>query len=94
MMVDSLVAMYEKGAITADHLIVQCLSMIDPADPALVLNVLPEKILSRMLEFVGKYQPDRMVSSYGPLPVVDQVEAAKSWIEGASKITSALPSRV
>ena len=29
----SLVDVYQKGAITADHLVVQCLLLIDPADP-------------------------------------------------------------
>jgi hypothetical protein len=29
----SLVYMYQKGAITADHLVVQSLHLIDPANP-------------------------------------------------------------
>jgi hypothetical protein len=32
----SLVAMYEKGAITADHLVVECLHMLDPENPAVI----------------------------------------------------------
>jgi hypothetical protein len=92
-MVEALVATYEKGAITAHHLVVQCLHMIDPADPALILDALPDKILSRMLEFTRKYQSGRMVSSDGLLPADDQVEAARKWIEGASKVAPASSSK-
>ena len=88
-MMNTLVAMYQSGAITADHLVVQCLHLIDPAEPALVLDALPEKILARMLEYAGRHRPGRMVANYGPLPTVDQVEAARRWIEEVSKIGSA-----
>ncbi len=80
-MITSLVAMYQKGAITSDHLVVECLHMIDPANPAPVLMALPEEILSRMLEFTRLYRPDGMITNYGILPAADQVEAAKRWIE-------------
>ena len=80
-MITSLVSMYEKGAITADHLVAQCIHMIDPDDPGLVLGDLPTSILDRMLAYTQRYQPNRMVSTYGILPATDQVEAAKSWIE-------------
>ena len=46
-MIETLVAMYEKGAITADHLVVQCLHMIDPNDPGLVLAGLPLRFSRR-----------------------------------------------
>jgi hypothetical protein len=80
-MITSLVSMYEKGAITADHLVAQCIHMIDPDDPGLVLSDLPNSILDRMLVYTRRYQPDRMISTYGVLPAPDQVEAAKNWIE-------------
>ena len=51
-MITSLVSMYEKGAITADHLAAQCIHMIDPEDPGLVLSDLPNPILDRMLAYV------------------------------------------
>jgi hypothetical protein len=81
--------MYHKGAITADHLVVQCLRMIDPANPALVLDALPHEILMRVLDFARQYRPNGMVTNYGVLPAVDQVEAAKKWIEDipASRLT-------
>ena len=80
-MITSLVRMYEKGAITADHLVAQCIQMIDPDDPGLVLSDLPNSILDRMLAYTRRYQPDRMKSTYGNPPATDQVEAARSWIE-------------
>ena len=79
-MITSLVSMYEKGAITADHLAAQCIHMIDPEDPGLVLSDLPNPILDRMLAYAQRYQPDRMVSTYAMVPAADQVEAARSWI--------------
>jgi len=79
--------MYEKGAITADHLVAQCINMIDPDDPGLVLSDLPKSILDRMLEYTRRYQPGRMVSNYGILPATDQVEAAKNWIEDLDAMT-------
>ena len=79
-MITSLLSMYEKGGITADHLAAQCLHLIDPEDPGLVLSDLPNPILDRIVAYSQRYQPDRMVSTYGVLPAIDQVEAAKSWI--------------
>jgi hypothetical protein len=80
-MMNSLVTMYRKGMITADHLVVECLNMIDPEDPALVLGALPDEILARMLDLVRSYRPDGMVTNYGILPAIDQIEAARRWIE-------------
>jgi len=81
MMTDSLILMYESGAITADHLVAQCIHLIDPDDPGLVLDDLPDAILDRMMVYTQKYQPNRMVSTYGPPPAADQVQAARIWIE-------------
>lgn len=50
-MTASLVAAYRKGAITADHLVVQCLHMVDPEAPGLVLDPLPDELIVRTLEF-------------------------------------------
>jgi hypothetical protein len=79
--VESLVDVYRKGAITADHLVVQCLHMIDANDPALVLDALPREIVARAREFTRQYRPSGMITNYGPLPTADQVEAARQWIE-------------
>jgi len=80
-MMTGLVAMYQKGAITADHLVAECLHMVDPENPALVLDSLPDEILMRMREYARKFRQGQMVSNYRVLPAVDQVEAARTWIE-------------
>jgi hypothetical protein len=80
-MMNSLVTMYRKGAITADHLVVECLNMIDPKDPAPVLGALPDDILVRMVDFVRSYRPNGLVTNYGVLPAMDQVQAVRRWIE-------------
>ena len=80
-MIAELVGMYTKGAITADHLVVECVHMIDPDAPELVLGDLPEDILRRMLQFARDYRPRGMATNYGILPAEDQVVAARKWIE-------------
>ncbi|HVC97197.1 MAG TPA: hypothetical protein VND64_26190 [Pirellulales bacterium] len=80
-MTDKLVAMYKKGAITADHLVVESLHMLDPEHPEIVLHALPAEVLDSMLKYVDEYQPQRMRSNYAIQPTVDQIEAAKHWIE-------------
>ena len=83
-MINSIVDMYERGAITADHLAAQCLHLVDPADPASVLDFLPREALDRMIAYVEKYRSDRMISSYGLPPTIDQVEAANRWFSALS----------
>ena len=80
-MIDNLVTTYKKGAITPDHMVVQCLHMIDPGAPELVLAHLPNERLDRLLDFTKRYRPS-MISTHGILPTIDQVEAARHWIEG------------
>jgi hypothetical protein len=80
-MTASLVAAYRKGAITADHLVVQWLHLVDPKAPGLVLDPLPHELLVRTLEFARQYHSGSMVTNYGILPAADQVEAARRWIE-------------
>ena len=80
-MTASLLEMYTRGAITADHLVVESLHLLDPRNPGLVLSPLPSSILERMLKYVRDYQPGKMPTNYGVQPTVDQVEAAKDWIE-------------
>ncbi|HMF38861.1 MAG TPA: hypothetical protein VKF17_19660 [Isosphaeraceae bacterium] len=77
----SLVAMYQKGAITADHLVAESLHLLDPENPAPVLDALPAEILIRVLDFTRRYRPDGTVTNYGFLPTPDQVDAARRWIE-------------
>jgi hypothetical protein len=72
-MMTGLVAMYQKGAITADHLVAECLHRVDPENPALVLDSLPDEILMRMLDYVRKFREGKLVSNYRILSSVDQL---------------------
>jgi len=78
---EQLVHMYQKGAITADHLVVESLHRLDPKEPALVLKPLPREVIERMLEYATQYRPGAMRTNYGLQPAQDQVAAAKRWIE-------------
>ena len=80
MIAQRLVERYAEGAFTAEHLFVQCLALIDPADPGAVLTSLPGRLLDRFRSYVNSYQPTRMVTSYGELPTREQVEAAAHWL--------------
>ena len=79
-MIATLVSLYEKGAITADQLVSQSLRMIDVNEPGLVLDDLPSTMLGRMMDYIKKYQPGRMVSTYGVPPTAEQIDAARRWI--------------
>jgi hypothetical protein len=81
-MMPNLVSMYEDGVVTASDLAVECLHMVDPENPGLVLEFLPGEVLGKLREFVEEYRPDGMATNHGLLPASDQVEAAKAWIEG------------
>jgi hypothetical protein len=84
-MIEKLVEMYEKGAITADHLVVECLHIMDPAHPGLVLGELPPGVLEPMWRYISAYRPGNMRTNYGVQPAKDQVEAAKNWIESLAR---------
>lgn len=66
--------------------------MIDPENPGLVLAGLPSEILKRMMDYIAEYQPGHMLSNYPdrPQPAIDQVKAAKEWIE-AQRIRGRMP---
>jgi hypothetical protein len=80
-MVDELIEMYRDGAITGYQVMMDCLHMLDPGHPDLVLGHLPEEILDEMLEYAHRYDPSCMRSIAGLPPAVDQVRAAQRWIE-------------
>jgi hypothetical protein len=80
-MTANLVTLYEKGAITADHLVAETLSMLDPANPALDLQDLSKELLQRVLKYAQEYRPGKMRTNYGRSPSLEQVQAAKQWIE-------------
>ena len=81
MIVVELIEMYEYGAITGYQVMMDCLYMLDPHHPDLVLSHLPEEILEEMSAYAERYDPSRMRSNAGLPPAVDQVRAAQRWIE-------------
>lgn len=79
-MIHELVQRYESGAMTAHHLAVQCLHMVDPDNPELVLVQLPDDILVAIEKFADEYNPRDMSTNFGVIPAPDQVGAAMKWI--------------
>lgn len=88
-MIDELVHMYEKGAITADHLVIELLHKIDPSEPGIVLSSLPPAVLERMLAYANQYRSGGMRTNYGLQPASEQVAAAKRWIESSLRDSNA-----
>jgi hypothetical protein len=80
-MVAELIEMYRDGAITGYQVMMDCLHLLDPGHPDLVLSHLPEEILEEMLEYARRYDPSCMRSIAGLPPAADQVRAAQQWIE-------------
>ena len=80
-MIDELLDMYRDGAITGYQVMRDCLHMLDPNHPDLVLIHLPEEILEEMLDYTHRYDESNMRSSAGLPPAADQVRAALRWIE-------------
>lgn len=79
-MVTELNQMYDAGAITAHHFAVECLHMVDPSQPALVLDQIPNEVLASIQQFANHYDPQRMKTNYGVVPTADQVASATRWI--------------
>lgn len=88
MRVDELIEMYQNGAITGYQVTIDCLHMLDPDQPDLVLNHLPEDILEEMLDYAHRYDPSCMRSNEGLPPAVHQVRAAQRWIEKIRRQTT------
>ena len=79
-MIPELVQQYDIGAITAHHLAVQCLHMIDPDEPEVVLAQLPDDVLVAIEKFADEYNPRGMNTNFGVIPAEAQVHAAMKWI--------------
>src|SRR5580698_5137800 len=79
-MTENLVRMYQEGAITGYQLMVDCLQIIDPQSPGLVLAGLPDEIHVKILEYAARYDPHRIDPKNRILPTTDQVDSAARWI--------------
>lgn len=80
-MVNQLIEMYRDGAITGYQVMMECLQILDPSRPGLVLSKLPQEIIDEMYEYIRRYDPSCMRSGAGLPPALDQVNAAQKWIE-------------
>ena len=79
-MINRLIEMYESGIITGYQVMMDCLQMLDPDNPDLVLSALPEEILDEMLNYARHYDPRRPHSASLIPPAEDQVRTAERWI--------------
>ncbi len=79
-MIGRLIEMYESGSITGYQVMMDCLQMLDPDSPDLVLSELPEEILDEMLAYARRYDPSRPHSATLVPPAEDQVRTAERWI--------------
>jgi hypothetical protein len=68
-MIKRLIEMYENGSITGYQVMMDCLQMLDPKNPGLVLFDLPEEILDEMLKYAARYDPNRPHSASLPPPL-------------------------
>ena len=79
-MVRKLIEMYESGSITGYQLMMDCLQMLDPDNPELVLSELPGEVLDEMLAYTQRYDPRRPHSAKFIPPAEYQVRTAERWI--------------
>jgi len=79
-MIRKLIEMYESGSITGYQLMMDCLQLLDPDNPNLVLSELPGEILDEMLTYAQRYDSRRPHSAKFMPPAEDQVRTAERWI--------------
>jgi hypothetical protein len=79
-MINRLIEMYESGSITGYQVMMDCIQMLDPNNPDLILSELPEEILVEMLNYARRYDHRRPHSASLIPPAEDQVRAAERWI--------------
>ena len=87
-MIRRLMEMYENGSITGYQVMMDCLLMLDPTNPDLVLSELPEEILDEMLAYARRYDPNRAHSATFIPPAEDQVRVAECWIRAHQAMSS------
>lgn len=80
-MIKKLIEMYEGGSITGYQVMMDCLQMLDPDEPGLVLAELPAEVLEEMAAYARRYDPHRPHSASLVPPAEDQVRSAERWIQ-------------
>jgi hypothetical protein len=80
-MLKNLVKMYEDGVLSGYQLMMDCLHMLDPHSPGLVLDHLPDEVLEEMLQYAGRFDPHRRRPESPVPPTEDQVKSAERWIQ-------------
>ena len=79
-MIDKLILMYEKGAITGYQLMMDSYQILDPEDPDIILGQLPDSVHEMMLAYAQRYDARRPHSATFPPPAEELVRAAERWI--------------
>ncbi|SRR5260370_12448542 len=80
MTVEQLVCLYEEGALTAHHMILELLRHVDPLNVDDMMCGLPSKFYPELESFLGRYRVGRMITIGGETPSPESVEAAKQWL--------------
>lgn len=79
-MIAKLVQLYRDGIITCYQVMMDCLHMVDPENPVVVLQNLPAEVQDEMLDYASRYDPRKSAPKERIMPTFDQVEAASKWI--------------
>ncbi len=81
MRIDQLVRMYELGAITAHHLVLEALNLIGPDNADAVMDALPAHLHPEIRAAVERYRPGEMLTNHGPIPSPESVDRARNWLD-------------
>src|SRR5260370_8061748 len=68
MTVEQLVCLYEEGALTAHHMILELLRHVDPLNVDDMMCGLPSKFYPELESFLGRYRVGRMITIAGHTP--------------------------
>ncbi|WZO98487.1 hypothetical protein EP7_000066 [Isosphaeraceae bacterium EP7] len=84
-----LIDRYSKGTKTSQELVVDCLNLVDPGDPSLVLGELPPETLPQLAEFLENDLADGMRDlDDGAIPTPAQVTSARCWLAMQDRVFS------
>lgn len=78
---DELIAAYLEGEISDHEFATDCLHMIDPKEPELVLAPIPDNIYVTIVDYACDYDPTKAKPKNRIVPTYDQVDAAARWVK-------------